>query len=316
MSERLRTDTSLAAVVLMFGLAGWLMPVWMTSVAAIALAKGIVAVGMLLLLRAGLVPFGHAMYFCIGGYAAGLLQQALGASEILVLLLASACIAGLVAAAVGVLLRRYRGIFFAMLSMAFSMILYGVLIKSQSLGSSDGFSLPRPRLFGSAMAAGAAITTIYAVTLAAAALVIFVVSRYLRTTCGHVGPAIRQNELRLSYLGHAPERVIYLEYIASGFLGGLAGALVALLIGQVDPGMGFWTTSGEFVFIAILGGAGGVWSMMAAAFVLEMVHVLAFNYAPQYWKMVLGVTLLLLIMRFPGGLASIQWRLRAGGAHG
>lgn len=315
-SRLMRADAGLAAFLLVFGLVGWLMPTWMVSATAIALAKGIVAVGMLLLLRAGLVPFGHALYFCIGGYAAALLQQMLGLRDIIALVLVSACIAGAVALAVGLLLRRYRGIFFAMLSMAFSMILYGLLIKSQSLGSSDGLSLARPRLFGTAMAGASAIIIIYFITLVFAAVVIFLTTRYLRTTCGHVGPAIRQNELRLSYLGHAPDRVIHLEYAASGFLGGLAGALVALLVGQVDPSMGFWTTSGEFVFIAILAGAGGVWPAMAAAFVLEGVHVLAFNYAPQYWKLVLGVTLLVLIMRFPGGLSSIGWRLRSGGAHG
>lgn len=286
-------------------------PSWLLTLLAVSLAKGLVALGLLLLLRAGLVPFGHAMYYCLGGYAAGLGVLWLGLRDALLLAALGGAVAGLIAFAVGFLIRRYRGIFFAMLSMAFSMILYGVLLKSQSLGSSDGFSIPRPTLLTMPMAGTGAVRTLYALIVVLTLGGAWCVARYLTTSLGHVGPAIRQNEVRVGYLGYEPGRLIHAEYTASGVLAGMAGALVALFVGQVDPGMGFWMTSGEFVFIAILAGMGGIWASLGAAFVLEVVHAVAFDIAPTYWRLVLGGTLLLLILRFPAGLSSLRLRRAA-----
>lgn len=305
MSGRQRSDAGLLALLALFVAGAFFMPSWLMSLAAVALAKSLVAFGLLLLLRAGLVPFGHALYYCLGGYVAGLGTLWLGVRDTLALLLLAGVVAGFTAFVVGFLMRRYRGIFFAMLSMALSMILYGVLLKSQSLGSTDGFSVSRASFFGRQTAGLDAIRSIYLLTAGLALLTAWAVSRYLRTAMGHVGPAIRHNEVRVEYLGYSPRRLIHVEYTASGVFAGCAGALVAILVGQVDPGMGFWMTSGEFVFIAILAGAGGVWGSLAAAFVLEGIHAMAFEYAPQYWKFVLGATLLLLIVRFPSGLSSI-----------
>ncbi|MES2973723.1 MAG: branched-chain amino acid ABC transporter permease [Pseudomonadota bacterium] len=302
-----KTDLSLLALAVLLLAVTAVLPSWLLTLLAVSLAKGMVALGLLMLMRAGLVPFGHAMYYCLGGYAAGLGVLWLGLRDAVLLLALAGAVAGAVAFAVGFLIRRYRGIFFAMLSMAFSMILYGVLLKSQSLGSSDGFSIPRPSLFTLQVAGPGAIRTLYALTVVVTLASAWLVSRYLGTAMGNIGPAIRQNEVRVGYLGYEPNRLIHREYTASGALAGVAGALVALFIGQVDPGMGFWMTSGEFVFIAILAGMGGIWASLGAAFILEVVHAVAFDVAPQYWRLVLGGTLLLLIVRFPAGLSSIRW---------
>ncbi|HSV53507.1 MAG TPA: branched-chain amino acid ABC transporter permease [Burkholderiaceae bacterium] len=306
-----RSDLGLALLALLLSSGVLFLPGWLQSLVVVSLAKGLVALGLLLLLRAGLVPFGHAMYYCIGGYTSGLGMQWLGLRDALALLLLAGAVAGLTAFAAGFLMRRYRGIFFAMLSMALSMILYGILLKSQSLGSSDGFSIARPAFFSVQTTGAAAINAIYLLTVVVVMAAAWGVSRYLRTSMGGIGPAVRQNEVRVDYLGYSPQRLIHIEYTLSGVLAGLAGALVALFVGQVDPSMGFWTTSGDFVFITILAGAGGIWGSLAAAFVLEVVHALAFEFAPHYWKLVLGATLLLLIVRFPSGLSAIQWKRRA-----
>ncbi|MGF6921029.1 branched-chain amino acid ABC transporter permease [Paraburkholderia sp. 40] len=305
MSGSQRSDAGLLALLVLFVAGAIFMPSWLMSLAAVALARSLVAFGLLLLLRAGLVPFGNALYYCMGGYVAGLGTLWLGVRDTLALLLLAGVVAGFTAFVVGFLMRRYRGIFFAMLSMALSMILYGVLLKSQSLGSTDGFSVARASFFTMQTAGLDAIRSVYLLTAVLALLTAWGISRYLQTAMGHVGPAIRHNEVRVEYLGYSARRLIHIEYTASGVFAGCAGALVAILVGQVDPGMGFWMTSGEFVFIAILAGAGGVWGSLAAAFVLEAIHAMAFEYAPQYWKFVLGATLLLLIVRFPSGLSSI-----------
>ena len=305
MTSLRRSDASLLGLLVILAATAFITPSWLMSLLAVALAKSLVALGLLLLLRAGLVPFGHALYYCLGGYVAGLGTPWLGIRDTLLLLALASLLSGGVAFVAGFLMRRYRGIFFAMLSMALSMILYGVLLKSQSLGSSDGFTVARASFFGVQTAGVGAIRSVYLLTALVTLLAGWGVSRYLATAMGHVGPAIRENEVRVEYLGWSPARVIHVEYTTSGALAGGAGALVAILVGQVDPGMGFWMTSGEFVFIAILAGAGGIWGSLAAAFVLEGIHALAFEYAPQYWKFVLGAALLLLIIRFPSGLSSI-----------
>ena len=104
----------------------------------LVLAKGVVVLGLTVLMRTGLVSFGQGLYFGIGAYAAALLSHHFRIADAAAMLLAGAVAAGAVAALLGLLLANYREIFFAMLSLAFSMILYGLLVKSAALGSTDG----------------------------------------------------------------------------------------------------------------------------------------------------------------------------------
>ena len=104
--------------------------------------------GLVVLWRAGLVSFGQALYYCIGAYTVALFARWTGFTDAIGLVLLGGIAAGVMAAVVGFLLARYREIFFAMLSLALSMILYGVLVKTESLGSTDGFSVAMPTFLG------------------------------------------------------------------------------------------------------------------------------------------------------------------------
>src|SRR6476661_3937446 len=115
------------------------LPSWLMSLATIALANALVVLGLVVLWRAGLVPFGQALFYATGAYAVALLSRYAGWRDVFLLIAAGAAAAGIVAFLVGFLLARYRDIFFAMLSLAMSMILYGVLVKTETLGSTDGF---------------------------------------------------------------------------------------------------------------------------------------------------------------------------------
>ena len=99
-------------------------------IVTIAFAKGLVALGLMLLLRAGLISFGQALYYCLGAYAAGALGRFVGVSDIFLQMLAGAAAAGVCAFVLGFLLARYRGIFFGLLSLVLSLILYGLLVKN------------------------------------------------------------------------------------------------------------------------------------------------------------------------------------------
>src|SRR5262245_65983523 len=110
-----------------------LAPQWRVFMAMLVLAKGTVVLGLLVLMRTGLVSFGQGLYFGIGAYAAALLSHHWYSGDAAAMLLAGALAAGLTASILGLLLAGYRDIFFAMLSLAFSMILYGILVKDAAL---------------------------------------------------------------------------------------------------------------------------------------------------------------------------------------
>src|SRR5436190_22136303 len=110
-------------------------------IVTVALARGLVALGLLLLLRCGLVSFGQALFFCIGAYSAVALGRFFGVSDIFLDMLLGGALAAFAAFVLVFLLARYRGIFFGLLSLALSMILYGLLVKTEALGSTDGFNI-------------------------------------------------------------------------------------------------------------------------------------------------------------------------------
>ena len=131
---------------------------WMRTIGLQTMARGCVAIGLLILWRAGLISFGHALFFGFGAYTVAMLQLA-GVRDAFVLVIAGTAVAGAFAYVLGFLLRQYRAIFFALLNMAFSMILYGVLTKLESLGSTDGIGI-RPLSFAGIAPDGDAYRTV------------------------------------------------------------------------------------------------------------------------------------------------------------
>ena len=290
-----------------------MIPQWLVFLLSLALAKGLVVLGLLLLMRTGLVSFGQGLYFALGAYAAALLAHKGGLADAALMIVAGTLCAAAIAAVLGLLLARYREIFFAMLSLAFSMILYGLLVKSSALGSTDGFHVTVRQFAGFALPPGAERTAFFIAALVLSVLLGWLVHRYLNSHWGRVSSAIRDNELRVEYLGASVYRVVYVNYIIAAALAGLGGALAALAVGHVDPETAYWTTSGEFVFIAILGGTGSVLAPFLSALVFEALRTVANQYAPNVWQLMLGLSMLAIIMFLPGGLWSVFRRKGAPG---
>lgn len=288
--------------------AGPFIPGWAMDQLNVSFAWGTVVLGMMLMMRTGLVSFGQGLYYCLGAYAAGALHHFKGVTDIAVMLLAGVLIAAMVAAVLGLLLAKYRDIFFAMLSLAFAMILYGLLVKTSALGSTDGFGLSVKSLAGFTLAEGHERYAKFATTVVVAFIGAFAMYKYLNSHIGRMAGAIRDNELRVEYMGASVRNVIHINYVISAALAGLGGALVGISIGHVDPDMAFWTTSGEFVFIAILSGTGSVLAPFLGATIFEGVRSFAYAHSPNTWQLVLGLTMLLVIMFLPGGLWSIFTR--------
>jgi ABC-type branched-subunit amino acid transport system permease subunit len=290
------------------------MPAWLVSLATIAFANALVVLGLIILWRTGLVPFGQALFYAIGAYAVALLGRYTPVRDVFVVVLAGGVCAAVVAWLVGYLLARYREIFFAMLSLAMSMILYGILVKTETLGSTDGFHVQAGTFLGYRPGGPALNLAMYWLTLGCGAVAALVVSLYFRTVAGALAVPVRDNEIRLEFLGVSVNRLIHLKLVIAATLAGVGGALAALSIAHVDPNMAYWTTSGGFVFVTILAGTASVAAAFVASFVFELVRSIAVDIAPNTWQIILGTALLLTILFLPEGLGSLLARVRVGKA--
>jgi len=307
-----RTPQIVLAILAAVLVIGFFLPNWARFLLTIALIKGLLVLGLLPLMRTGLVSFGQALYYCLGAYAGGSMGLVFGISDLIVMMLAGGLAAGLLSFVLGFLLARYRGIFFGLLSLALSMILYGVLVKSEALGSTDGFNVVPFTLFGVRPEGSMVRYVMLAVCAVVGAIGALGVHRYLRTPLGLMAPAIRDNEIRVEYMGGSARYAIHVIYVIGATLAGVSGALVGAAVGHIDPEMAYWTQSGEFVFIAILAGTGSVIAPFLGAVIFGLIHSYAFDFSPNTWQMVLGTALLLIIVFLPSGLWSLFGRrLRA-----
>ena len=306
-----RTEIGLIVALIVFLLLKLVLPDWLISIATVSLARGLVVLGLMILWRTGLISFGQALFFGIGGYTVGLLRIYAGMTDMILLTLLATFFAGLTAFVLGLLISRYREIFFAMLCLAFSMILYGVLVKSEVLGSSDGFNVIGLTLFGMELGAEVKQTVTYILICVLACVMGIVVNRYLSSTVGQMTTAVRDNEIRVEYLGVSANNTVNVKFVIAGALAGMGGAVTAFAVGHVDPeAMVYWPISGEIVFVTILSGTGNVAAPFLGSIIFELLRTYAFDYIPHYWQFAMGSVLLLTILFVPGGLWSIIQRFQ------
>jgi branched-chain amino acid transport system permease protein len=299
-------------LVLVFFVAPFL-PSWLLFLLTIAFAKGLVVLGVVLLLRGDLVSFGHGVYYAAGAYAIGVaLKNEFPIRDALVLVLLGTLVTTIGAAFLGLFIARYRGIFFGMLSAAFTMILYSLLVKLRWLsGGTDGIAVHPTSFAGLETSADTVRIIQYYFVLILATAAVYVAYRVAASPLGYLMRAISDNEIRVEYMGASVPRSIYRMYVLSSALAGLGGGLTAVIVGHISPDMSYWTVSGEFVFVALFGGVGSVFAPMFASVVFEIVRSYAVKISPYTWQMLLGGVLLVVILFAPGGLWSIFERISA-----
>jgi ABC-type branched-subunit amino acid transport system permease subunit len=302
----LASVAAITVVVLLFMTVPLFAPTWIVFLLTLALAKFIAVLAVALFLRGGLVSFGHALFYAIGAYTVGFAHKWFGVREAMLLAPLGLCLGGAAAALIGLIMARYRGVFFAMLNLAVSMILYAILLKLYWVtGGTDGLGVGTPTLLGFVPPRGSLRMLYYYFTLSMSGAVIYVVYRFLASPLGYFLKALGENEIRIEYSGESVWRVIYVTYVFAGALGGLAGVLVAFTVGHIVPEYAFWIQSGEFVFIALLGGYASVPGPLFGAMAFEFIRTYASKYAPYAWQMLLGLIMLLIILFQPGGLWAI-----------
>jgi branched-chain amino acid transport system permease protein len=302
----------ITAVAVVFFVVAALAPLFVASWAtlfALILAKGIVVLGIVLLLQAGQVSFGHAMFFATGAYSAAFWGKYVGGGDILLYIVLGGISSTVIGLIVGMFVVRYREIFFGMLNLAFSMVLWSLLEKMfHYTNGADGIRVARPGLLGFSFTPETFQYVILYVALVVAIAAFYGVQRYLESPLGHMLRAIKSNETRLEYLGTSARHVLLVGYVISAFLGGVGGALVSIIQQIATPEFGFWTKSGEFVFIAILGGGAHAFGAFAGAAMFETVRFYAAAHLADSWQLILGVVLIVIILYAPNGLIGLRQR--------
>ncbi|MDO8768519.1 MAG: branched-chain amino acid ABC transporter permease [Burkholderiaceae bacterium] len=283
---------------------------FLLNLATLVMIWSIFAVGFDLVFGAlGMVSFGHASFLGIGGYALAIATQRLGLPFSAAIL--SAIVLGAASAwLISFFALRVSGIFFALVTLALSQLLY-ILADSKLrsfTGGADGLpGVDRPSLAGIDFFNS---LNFYGYVAAIFLLVLLGVAVLRASPFGRVVSGIQQNEIRCEQLGYDVQRVRQITFVVSGGISGLAGALLASLLMYVNPQMLHWTTSGDVIIMTLLGGAGTLWGPVAGVLLFEVLKEWLSG-KTQYWYGILGLIFILATIYCPRGvLGEIQHRLR------
>jgi branched-chain amino acid transport system permease protein len=310
-----------AAVLLALLVVPLVLPPFETLQVSYGLIFGIAALGFNLLLGyTGLLSFGHSAFFGTGAYLAAFLVKYAGVRSLEAFVAVGALGSLLVAAVFGAVCVRYTRIFFGILALALSQVLWSLALKLFWVtGGTDGLRVPTPSLLGGAVteALGAASdkTQFLAYRYYYYVLVVFVLATavmwvIVHSPFGKALQAIRDNEVRAEFVGVQVRRYRYVAFLVSGGFTGLAGALWAPLNGLTTPDVLYWPFSGRIVFMAVLGGFRTFAGPIVGAFVYNYLEVFAIG-ATVYWQLVLGVILVTLVLAMPTGLVGTVGQLAA-----
>ena len=310
MMSRLRLNPRVAGVLAAF-LAALSIP-WVGSRYDVFLASQIAidalfAVSLNLLVgTVGLVSFGHVAYFGIGAYVCGILMKTYAVSFTLALP-AAALAAAASALIFGFFCVRLTRIYFAMLTLAFSQIVWAICFKWNDVtGGDQGLpDVPYPDLdWMSGMPGIGALRVsdrFYLVTLIVVALSLTAMHRIIASPFGRMLTTIRENRERAAFIGINVRAYELAAFVAAGMFGGVAGALFGIFNRGVFADYVFWPKSAEVMIMAILGGIQYFWGPVVGAATLVVLNQQITSYT-EYWPLALGTILLILLFMFPGGI--------------
>jgi branched-chain amino acid transport system permease protein len=292
-------------------------PPFQTIQLSYGLIFAIAALGFNLLLGyTGLLSFGHSAYFGAGAYAVAMLVKYAGSGSMEVFIVAGVLASAVVAAVVGLVCVHYTRIFFSILTLALSQVLWSLALKLFWVtGGTDGLRVPTPSLLGGLVRPPADKIDFLAHHYYYYVLVLFLVCAgvmwvIVHSPFGKALQAIRDNETRAEFVGVEVRKYRWIAFLVSGAFTGLAGALWVPLNGLTTPDILYWPFSGKIVFLTVLGGF--------RTFTGPIIGAIAFNYLETYavgftvyWQLVLGVVLVLLVLTMPAGIMGTVGQLAA-----
>ena len=290
------------------------LPFW-NDVAMRIMLLGMAAMGLNLVLGfGGMVSFGHAAFFGIGAYCAGI-AQFYGITNGWAHLGFSVVTCGFAGLVIGYLALRTSGIYFIMITLAFAQMLFFLFVSLEAYGGDDGMSIDRAE-FGFIDIYDP--LRLYFLIWCALALVSMVLMFIVRSRFGVTLRAIKSNESRIEAMGLSPLQFKMVGYLISAVICGIAGSLFANWQEYVSPDIMHWTRSGELMIIIILGGLATLAGPLLGAIVFllleESLPLLLGAVAPAYaenWMIVFGPLLIMVVLFGRGGLTGIIDRVSA-----
>jgi branched-chain amino acid transport system permease protein len=255
----------------------------------------------------GMMSFGHAAYLGIGGYAVGILaHEGIGSGFIQwpVALAASA----LFALVVGSLSLRTRGVYFIMITLAFAQMAYYVASGLARYGGDDGLTIYKRSDFGGLIDLSSRVQFYY-LCLACLFGGIYLIWRIVNSRFGMVIQGLRSNEQRMQAIGFPANRYRLACFVIAGTICGLAGALLANNTDFISPAAMYWTRSGDLMVMVILGGMGSMFGPVIGAIVFLVLEELL-SQVTEYWALIMGPLLLLIVLFGRGGIDGLLGRLR------
>ncbi|MDB5967320.1 MAG: branched-chain amino acid transporter permease [Polaromonas sp.] len=264
----------------------------------------------------GMVALGHAGFVGVGAYTVVILSDA-GVSSAWMLWLAAMLATAAVAAAIGAVSLRTRGVYFIMITLAFAQMLYFVFVSLRTYGGDDGYTIAARPSLGFGLEASSE-PVFYWVVLVLVSVVLWALHRATEARFGHALAGIRDNEVRMRALGYPVYLLQLVAFVAAGAVAGLAGALLASNNSFVSPGVMHWTQSATLVVMVVIGGLGRRWGGPAGA-AIWLVLEEALKLQTDYWHLPLGALLIFIALYAPRGISALlQARAdaRAGRAHG
>ncbi|HWM31158.1 MAG TPA: branched-chain amino acid ABC transporter permease [Methyloceanibacter sp.] len=273
----------------------------------------------------GMVSFGHAVYLGVGGYAIGILAYEGVYSGWLQWPLAIG-LSALVALAIGVLSLRTRGVYFIMITLAFAQVVYYIANGLDRYGGDDGLTIQHRSEFGGLINLSNR-TFFYYLCLVLLLATVYLVWRMVNSRFGLVIQGSRSNDRRMRAIGFPTFRYKLACFVIAGVLCGLAGVLLANHTNFISPALMHWTRSGDLIVMAVLGGMGSVFGPVIGAVALLLLeetlpHLIGFaSYvitgkevaaAKEYWQLILGPMLLLIVLYARGGIDGLIAGARRG----
>jgi branched-chain amino acid transport system permease protein len=298
-----RRDAAIAVV----GLAALLiLPLLWPSTALVDFVIRVAALGLfatslnVLIGHAGMVSFGHGMFFGLGAYSFGLMMQKLGTSIPVAFALTLAVNAS-VAAVVGAISIRLKEVYFAFLTLAFQMLLYSLIIAWVPLtGGDQGLlgGIPRPAFFGVRLDETSHLYAFSCVLLIAG---LFIMRHIVESPFGYTLRLIRDNTERATFLGIDVVRIKFTAFVIAGVLAGVGGMIMALFVSGAYPEFANWTTSGEGIFMIMLGGISTFLGPTAGAVILSLLNDVVTR-GTEHHGLALGVMILVFALGLRKGL--------------
>jgi branched-chain amino acid transport system permease protein len=302
-----------AAIIVLAAVPSLAAPYYVTLVLP-ALAYAIALLGFNLLFGyTGLLSFGHALFIAVGAYGAAVLSSKLGVRSFEAIVVACGLAAALVAIPVGLLSVRYVRIFFGILTLAFGMLFHSFLFKFYDLtGGDTGIRVLRPALLGMDFKeldkTAFLVGPFYYYCLALLVLLGVVMWRIVHSPFGLHLAALRENPRKAEYLGVRVRLFRLIAFVISASYCAVGGVILAINTGQADPELAYWTHSGELVFMTVLGGFASFFGPLVGAFSFVFLKSELMGMT-QYWRFFLGLTLVLIVVLLPRGLAGMGEQL-------